>query len=50
MGKATTINTITSLLKAMSMKVLSAWDAKHHFGEFLDAVRREPVVTSCTAR
>ena len=26
------------------MKVMSARDAKNHFGEFLDAARREPVV------
>jgi len=26
------------------MKVMSARDAKNHFGEFLDNVRREPVV------
>lgn len=26
------------------MKVMSARDAKNHFGEFLDSARREPVV------
>lgn len=26
------------------MKVMTAKEAKNHFGEFLDAVRREPVV------
>lgn len=26
------------------MKVMSAREAKNHFGEFLDAMRREPVV------
>ena len=26
------------------MKVMTARDAKNHFGEFLDAARREPVV------
>lgn len=28
------------------MKVMSARDAKNHFGEFLDAVRREPVLVT----
>lgn len=28
------------------MKVMTARDAKNHFGEFLDAVRREPVVVT----
>lgn len=28
------------------MKVMSARDAKNHFGEFLDAARREPVVVT----
>ncbi|HRO59450.1 MAG TPA: type II toxin-antitoxin system Phd/YefM family antitoxin [Burkholderiaceae bacterium] len=28
------------------MKVISARDAKNRFGEFLDAVRREPVVVT----
>ena len=28
------------------MKVMSARDAKNHFGEFLDASRREPVVVT----
>lgn len=28
------------------MKVMSARDAKNHFGEFLDTVRREPVVVT----
>ena len=30
----------------MAMKIMSARDAKNHFGEFLDAVRREPVVVT----
>ena len=28
------------------MKVMSARDAKNHFGEFLDTARREPVVVT----
>ena len=28
----------------MTMKVITARDAKNHFGEFLDSVQREPVV------
>lgn len=28
------------------MKVMSARDAMNHFGEFLDAVRREPVIVT----
>ena len=32
------------------MKVMSARDAKNHFGEFLDASRREPVVVTKNAR
>lgn len=30
----------------MEMKVMSARDAKNHFGEFLDSARREPVVVT----
>jgi prevent-host-death family protein len=28
------------------MKVMTARDAKNHFGEFLDSARREPVVVT----
>ncbi len=28
------------------MKIMTARDAKNHFGEFLDTVRREPVVVT----
>lgn len=28
----------------MSMKVMTARDVKNHFGEFLDAAQREPIV------
>ena len=28
------------------MKIMSARDAKNHFGEFLDSARREPVVVT----
>ena len=28
------------------MKVMTARDAKNHFGEFLDSVRREPVIVT----
>jgi prevent-host-death family protein len=30
----------------MAMKVMTARDAKNHFGEFLDSARREPVVVT----
>lgn len=30
----------------MTMKVMTARDAKNHFGEFLDSARREPVVVT----
>jgi len=30
----------------MNMKVMTARDAKNHFGEFLDSARREPVVVT----
>jgi prevent-host-death family protein len=30
----------------MTMKTMTARDAKNHFGEFLDAARREPVVVT----
>jgi prevent-host-death family protein len=30
----------------MAMKIMTARDAKNHFGEFLDAARREPVVVT----
>ena len=32
--------------KDTKMKVMTARDAKNHFGEFLDAARREPVVVT----
>ncbi len=32
--------------KDMAMKVMTARDAKNHFGEFLDSARREPVVVT----
>jgi prevent-host-death family protein len=34
----------------MSMKSMSARDAKNHFGEFLDASQREPVVITKNGR
>jgi prevent-host-death family protein len=30
----------------MDMKIMTARDAKNHFGEFLDSARREPVVVT----
>jgi prevent-host-death family protein len=35
-----------SYSKDVAMKVMSARDAKNHFGEFLDSARREPVVVT----
>lgn len=32
--------------KGKKMKVMTARDAKNHFGEFLDTARREPVVVT----
>jgi prevent-host-death family protein len=34
------------LSKDVAMKIMSARDAKNHFGEFLDNARREPVVVT----
>lgn len=41
-----TIATISTpiRLESIEMKVMTARDAKNHFGEFLDSARREPVV------
>jgi prevent-host-death family protein len=33
-------------LGAINMKTMTARDAKNHFGEFLDAARREPVIVT----
>jgi prevent-host-death family protein len=33
-------------IKDWTMKVMTARDAKNHFGEFLDAARREPVIVT----
>lgn len=33
-------------IKDLTMKVMTARDAKNHFGEFLDAARREPVIVT----
>ena len=32
--------------KGVKMKVMTARDAKNHFGEFLDSARREPVIVT----
>lgn len=37
---------IELLVKDMAMKVMTARDAKNHFGEFLDSARREPVIVT----
>jgi prevent-host-death family protein len=34
----------------MTMKTMTARDAKNHFGEFLDAARREPVIVTRNER
>lgn len=41
-----TMDTLHPALEDMEMKVMAARDAKNHFGEFLDSVRREPVVVT----
>ena len=40
------MDTCSRYQKDASMKVMSAREAKNHFGEFLDASRREPVVVT----
>lgn len=40
------MDTINPSLKGIDMKVMTARDAKNHFGEFLDTARREPVVVT----
>lgn len=37
---------IKKFIQAKPMKIMSARDAKNHFGEFLDAARREPVIVT----
>jgi prevent-host-death family protein len=38
--------TITTYPEGMTLKTMTARDAKNHFGEFLDSARREPVVVT----
>lgn len=40
------MDTANFFRKRLAMKIMSARDAKNHFGEFLDAARREPVVVT----
>lgn len=40
------MDTLNPTSKDMAMKVMTARDAKNHFGEFLDSARREPVVVT----
>lgn len=40
------MDTSIRVSKGMEMKVMTARDAKNHFGEFLDSARREPVVVT----
>ncbi len=37
---------LSAVLKDVIMTVMSARDAKNHFGEFIDTARREPVVVT----
>ena len=39
-----TMEALNATSREMTMKVMTARDAKNHFGEFLDAAQREPVV------
>ena len=41
-----TMDTIQPGAKGKKMKVMTARDAKNHFGEFLDTARREPVIVT----
>ena len=41
-----TMDTLNPTHKDIAMKVMTARDAKNHFGEFLDSARREPVVVT----
>ena len=40
------MGTSDPIIKEIAMKVMTARDAKNHFGEFLDSARREPVVVT----
>lgn len=40
------MGTLDPIIKEIAMKVMTARDAKNHFGEFLDSARREPVVVT----
>ena len=40
------MDTIQPGAKGKKMKVMTARDAKNHFGEFLDTARREPVIVT----
>lgn len=40
------MGTSDPVIKEIAMKVMTARDAKNHFGEFLDSARREPVVVT----
>lgn len=40
------MDTLAPFSERHQMKVMTARDAKNHFGEFLDSARREPVVVT----
>jgi len=40
------MTTLAIDLEGMTVKTMTARDAKNRFGEFLDAARREPVVVT----
>ena len=46
MSIVATMDILNPSNKDMAMKVMTARDAKNHFGEFLDSARREPVVVT----
>ena len=46
MSIVATMDTTQPGAKGKKMKVMTARDAKNHFGEFLDTARREPVVVT----
>lgn len=44
------MTTLATYPEGMTLKIMTARDAKNRFGEFLDAARREPVVVTRNER
>lgn len=44
MSIVATIDILKITSRGLTMKIMTARDAKNHFGEFLDSAQREPVV------